>query len=60
MTNREALHAARQELDRLDYALECTPGVYENPGMRGIYQKRFDWLLAVTRLAETALKNKED
>lgn len=52
MTYEEAVQAARDELSRISYALECNPGVYDNPGLRAVYQRKEEWLTKVLYLAE--------
>lgn len=57
MDNAQAVKAAEEELDRISYALECNPNVYNNAGLREIYQKKYEWLLPVVMLAKSALQD---
>lgn len=58
VTYEEAVQAAEDELSRITYALECKPGVYDNPGLRKAYQNKESWLTKVVCLAEIALKGR--
>ncbi len=60
MDNVQAVKAAEEELNRISYALECNPNVYNNAGMRKIYQEKYEWLLFVVILAKAALEGNND
>lgn len=56
MNYNEAIQAAEVELERTSYALELSPGVYENARLRKIYRNKEDWLTKLIYLAKVGMK----
>ena len=56
MTSEEAIKRAKTELSQAVYLSECGA----NDGIRAIYEDKAEWLCALLRLAEEALKEKNN
>ena len=56
MTNMEAIRIAEEEIGGISSLLDCSPQIYDNPGMRKIYGERYEWLFQLFAMAKEQLK----
>lgn len=56
MTDAEAIRIAEEEIDRISYLLDCSPRIYDNPGMRKIYERKHEWLVQLLAIAKGAIE----
>lgn len=59
MTDMEVIEIADKEVDQIAYALSHSPGVYDNPGLRQIYKRKYEWLAQLLSIAKRATKSCE-
>lgn len=59
MTNMEAIRIAEEEIGRIFYLLDCFTQIYDNPGMRKIYERKYEWLSQLLSIAKRATKSCE-
>lgn len=59
MTNMEVIRIAEEEIGRISYLLDCSPQIYDNPGMRKIYERKYEWLSQLLVMAKRATKSCE-
>lgn len=59
MTDIEVIEIADKEIDQIAYALSHSPGVYDNPGLRQIYKRKYEWLAQLLSMAKRATKSCE-
>lgn len=56
MTDTEAIKIAEEEINRISYLLDCSPRIYDNPGMRKIYERKHEWLVQLLAIAKGAIE----
>lgn len=52
MTDTEAIRIAEEEIKQISYMLETNPQIYDNPGMRKIYQRKHELFVRLLRMAK--------
>ena len=56
MTDIEAIRIAEQEIDQISDLLSRCPQIYYNPGMKKIYERKYDWLVQLLAVAKKSNK----
>lgn len=56
MTDIEAIRIAEQEIDQISDLLSRCPQIYDNPGMKKIYERKYDWLVQLLAVAKKSNK----
>lgn len=56
MTDIEAIRIAEQEIDRISDLLGRCPQIYDNPGMKKIYERSHEWLVQLLAIAKGAIE----
>ena len=52
MTDTEVIKIAEEEINRISYLLDCSPRIYDNPGMKKIYERKHEWLVQLLAMAK--------